>query len=82
VVRVKEEFEVTYFDPEEKAPKTLKGKDFEDQIDKLKRALEAVLKKMQKLGDYEINEFTAKVGIELGIFILKADGSISITWEK
>lgn len=64
------------------APETLRGRKLEDQIDKLKRVLEYVLKKMQKIGDYEVSEFTAFAGIELGVWVLKADGSVSITWEK
>jgi hypothetical protein len=38
----------------------LKGRDFADQLDKLKSAIEYMLKKMERLGDYELSEFTAK----------------------
>jgi len=76
------EYELTYYDAEEKAIKSLKGADFENQIDKLKNALEQILKKMQNLGDYEISEFTATAGMKLSAWVLTADGSVTITWKK
>lgn len=60
----------------------LKGRDFSDQLDKLKSAIEYMLKKMEKLGDYELSEFTAKVGVEMGMWVFKADGSIEMKWTK
>jgi hypothetical protein len=60
----------------------LKGKDFTDQLDKLKSAIEYMLGKMAILGDYELSEFTAKAGVELGAWVLKADGSIEMKWTK
>ena len=60
----------------------LKGKDFTDQLDKLKRAIEYMLQKMQKLGDYELSEFTATAGVELGVWVFKTNGSIMMKWTK
>jgi hypothetical protein len=60
----------------------LKGPDFSGQIDKLKSALESLLGKMEKFGSYELTDITAKVGIELGALIFKADGSIEMKWSK
>ena len=76
------ELEIKYLDSNTKGLETIKGKDLEDQIDKLKRILEYALKKMQKLGDYELTEFTASAGIELGAWILKSDGAVSFQWKK
>jgi len=61
---------------------SLKGRDFSDQLDKLKSAIEYMLKKMEKVGDYELFEITAKAGVELGIWVFKADGSIEMKWTK
>lgn len=79
---IESSLEIKYIDSKTKDLQTIKGKDLEDQIDKLKRVLEYALKKMQKLGDYELTEFAATAGIELGAWILKADGAVSFTWEK
>ena len=79
---IEPKLEISYFDLETKKLGTIKGEDLEKQIDKLKQVLEYALKKMQKLGNYELSEFTASAGVELGAWILKADGSVSFKWEK
>lgn len=78
------ELEILFLDTAEDKTslRSLKGKDLTDQIDKLKRAIEYMLRKMEKLGKYELSEFTATAGIELGAWIFKADGSISMKWTK
>lgn len=76
------ELEIQYVDSVRKALVTIKGDKLQDQIDKIKNVLEYSLKRMQKLGDYELTEFTASAGIELGAWILKADGGVSFKWEK
>jgi hypothetical protein len=76
------ELEILYVDEKTKEIARLSGKDLTDQLDKLKRAIEYMLRKMQKLGDYELSEFTATAGVELGVWIFKADGSIQMKWTK
>jgi hypothetical protein len=76
------ELEVLYVNQETKTIARLKSRDLTDQLDKLKKALEYMLRKMQKLGDYELSEFTAKAGVELGVWIFKADGAIEMKWTK
>ena len=77
-----EEFEIQYLDSKTGRLETLKGRDMTDQIRKIKRALEYMLEQMQKLGDYEVSEFTCSAGIEIGAWVLKANGSVSMTWKK
>jgi len=74
--------EIMYVDPLKNQMALLKGRDFTDQLDKLKSAIEYMLKKMEKLGDYELSEFTAKAGVEMGAWVLKANGSIEMKWKK
>ena len=74
--------EVLYVDEKTKKVERLSGKDLTDQLEKLKKALEYVLRKMQRLGDYELSEFTATAGVELGAWIFKVDGAIQMKWEK
>jgi hypothetical protein len=73
-------FEVMYLDTEKNKIASLKGPDFSGQIDKLKSAIDHLLEKMEKFGPYQLSEITAKVGIELGALIFKADGSIELKW--
>lgn len=73
---------ITYHDHLQNRMALLQGRDFTDQLDKLKLAIEYMLKKMEKLGDYELSEFTAKAGVEMGVWVLKANGSIEMTWKK
>ena len=79
---VESELEVLYVDEKAKKVGRLSGKDLTVQLEKLKRALEYMLGKMQRLGDYELSEFTATAGVELGAWIFKADGAIQMKWEK
>jgi hypothetical protein len=75
-------FEITYFDTRTNRLASIKGRDFAEQLDKLKKAIEYMLGKMQKLGDYELSEFTAKAGVEADVWVLKANGSIEMKWTK
>jgi len=76
------ELEILYVDEKTKEIAQLSGKDLTDQLDKLKRAIEYMLGKMQKLGAYELSEFTTTIGVELGVWIFKANGSIQMNWTK
>jgi hypothetical protein len=78
----KPKFEVMYLDSKKNQILTIKGIDFSDQLDKLKQAIEHMLEKMETLGPYELSEITAKAGVELGVWIFKADGSIEMKWTK
>jgi hypothetical protein len=81
-MRSEPKFEIMYVDPLKNRMALLKGRDFADQLDNLKSAIEYMLKKMEKLGDYELSEFTAKAGVEAGFWVLKANGSIEMKWTK
>lgn len=76
------DFEIKYVDSEKNMVAELKGKDFSDQLEKIKKAVNIVLQKMEKIGAYELREFTATAGIEAGILVFKATGEISMTWKK
>lgn len=81
-MRSESTFELRYVNPLNNQMALLKGRDFADQLDKLKSAIEYMLKEMEKLGDYELSEFTAKAGVEAGFWVLKANGSIEMKWTK
>jgi len=77
-------FQITYYDRGRHRNRValIKERDFDDQLDKLRKALDYMLGKMQKLGDYEISEFTAKAELQAGVPVLKATGSIEMKWTK
>ena len=75
-------FEIKYVDAEKNLVSELKGADVVAQLEKLRLAISAMLQKMEKIGAYELSEFTATVGVEAGILIFKANGSIEMTWKK
>lgn len=76
------EFEIAYVDSKRNMIAQLKGPDFVEQLDKLKIAIENMVQKMEKIDKYELSQITAKVGLELGYLVFKADGSIEMTWKK
>jgi hypothetical protein len=81
-MRSKDQLEMMYFDSRKNQILLLKGNDLTSQIDKLKKTVEHMLGKMQKFGDYELSEFTASLGVELGALVFKANGSIQMKWMK
>ena len=78
----KDQFEMMYFDSRKNQILLLKGGELVGQLDKLKKAIESMLGKMQKFSDYELSEFTASLGVELGALVFKANGSIQMKWTK
>jgi hypothetical protein len=75
-------FELKYYDTQAKRARTIKGQDFANQFDKIKKAIEYMLGQMETLGHFELSEFTATAGLEANVFFLKADGSIEMKWTR
>jgi len=73
---------VCYYDTANKQLVDLKGSDFEDQLEELKLAVEKMLTRMKAIGDYELDAFTAHVGVECGNVVFKAEGFFDMTWKK
>ncbi len=76
------DFEIAYVEPKTHMIAEVKGVNIVAQLEKMKTAIKKMLQKMEKIGDYELSEFTVTVGIEAGILIFKTDGSIEMTWKK
>ena len=75
-------FELTYFDECSNQIASIKGKDFAEQLEKLKKAIAYMLREMQTIGGYELSEFTATAGVEASVWVLKANGAIEMKWTK
>ena len=76
------ELEVKYFDDATRSIASIKGKDFTEELKKIKKAIEYILSEMQTIGTYELSEFTATAGVEASVWVLKANGSVSMKWTK
>jgi len=76
------QIEFTYFDTSSGRNQlaSIRQKDFDDQLEKLKKAVERVLARMQKLGKLELSEITAKAELSGGLPVFKATGSIEMKW--
>ena len=74
--------EIKYYDSEKNVVSEARVRDIADQLDKIKKAIDLMLKKMENIGTYELSEFTATVGVEAGVVVFKATGEISMTWKK
>ena len=72
--------EISYIEKNE--ARSLKGKDLENEIDKLVSALKYMLEKTKDIhGEYKLTEFTATAGLKLGVWILEANGGVTLKWE-
>ena len=75
------ELEIKYYDSTSQKLRIVKAKDIEDQLPKIKKVLEHVIKNMQTLGNYELTSFTASASITEDVWVLSATGEVSFTWE-
>ena len=77
-----EEVKVKIFDEEHRIVKEIPVKDIEDQLDKIKQILEKCLTKLKDVKDYELDSFEVGLSLRAGFFIISAEGSITLTFEK
>ena len=77
-----EEDKVKIFDEEHRLVKEIRVKDIEDQLDKIKQILEKCLAKLKDVEDYELDSFEVGLSLRAGFFIISAEGSITLTFEK
>ena len=77
-----EEVKVKIFDEEHRIVKEIPVKDIEDQLDKIKQILEKCLAKLKDVKDYKLDSFEVGLSLRAGFFIISAEGSITLTFEK
>lgn len=73
---------VCYYDSVNRHLVELRGSDFEEQLEEMKITVERMLTRMKSIGDYELEAFTAHVGVDCGNVVFKADGFFDMTWKK
>jgi len=77
-----EEDKVKIFDEEHRLVKEIRVKDIEDQLDKIKQILEKCLAKLKDVKGYELDSFEVGLSLRAGFFVISAEGSITLTFEK
>ena len=80
--RLTEEVKVKIFDEEHRVVKEIPVKDIEDQLQKIKQILEKCLAKLKDVNGYELDNFEVGLSLRAGFFIISAEGSITLTFEK
>ena len=73
---------IKIWDEEHREVKELSVKDLEDQLEKIKKILEKCLEKLKGVQDYDLSSFEVGLSLRAGLFIVTAEGSITLTYEK
>jgi len=76
------EEKIKIWDEEHREVKELSVEDLEDQLEKIKKVLEKCLEKLKGVRDYDLNSFEVGLSLRAGFFIITAEGSITLTYEK
>ena len=76
------EEKIKIWDEEHREVKELSAKDLEDQLEKIKKILEKCLEKLKGVQDYDLSSFEVGLSLRAGFFIITAEGSITLTYEK
>ena len=77
------EEKLTYWDEEHREIKTLTVKDAEEKLDSLLKILRKCLEKLKNISkDYELSSFEVGLALKAGLFVVSAEGSMTLTHEK
>ena len=77
-----EEIKVKIWDEEHREVKEIPVKKIEDQLEKMKQILEKCLEKLKDVKDYELDNFEVGLSLRAGFFVISAEGSITLSYEK
>lgn len=77
-----EEVKVKIWDEEHREVKEIPVKKLEDQLERIKQILEKCLEKLKDVKDYELDNFEVGLSLRAGFFIVSAEGSITLSYEK
>ena len=76
------EEKIRIWDEEHREVKEIPVKKIEDQLEKIKQILEKCLEKLKDVKDYELDNFEVGLSLRAGFFIVSAEGSITLSYEK
>lgn len=77
-----EEVKLKIWDEEHREVKEIPVKKIEDQLERIKQILEKCLEKLKDVKDYELDNFEVGLSLRAGFFIVSAEGSITLSYEK
>jgi len=77
-----EEVKVRIWDEEHREVKEIPVKKMEDQLERIKQILEKCLEKLKDVKDYELDNFEVGLSLRAGFFIVSAEGSITLSYQK
>jgi Skp family chaperone for outer membrane proteins len=60
----------------------LKRKNFEEELQKIYDKISSALTRVQKIGNYQLNEIEISVGMSSGILVLTLEGGITFRYSK
>lgn len=69
------------FDTHKNEKFLINGDSLSNEFDKIKNFFKDVIQK-SKLEGFELEEFTASLGIKSGVWMFEANGGIELTWKK
>jgi len=74
---------VKIYDEQYREVSEIPVKDIEDQLGKIKEILRKCLAKLKDVhDDYELGKFEVGLSLRAGFFVISAEGSITLTYEK
>ena len=76
------EDKVKIFDEEHRIMKEMPVKDIENQLEKIKQILKKCLTTLEEVNGYELDNFEIGLSLRAGFWVITADGSITLTYEK
>ena len=77
-----EEVKLKIWDEEHREVKEIPVKKVEDQLERIKQILEKCLEKLKDVEGYELDNFEVGLSLRAGFFIVSAEGSITLSYEK
>ena len=76
------EEKIKIWDEEHREVKDIPVKNLEDQLEKIKQILEKCLEKLKEVKGYHLDSFEVGLSLRAGFFIITAEGSITLTYER
>jgi Skp family chaperone for outer membrane proteins len=73
---------IAFHDANTKQVYFLKRKNFEEELQKIYDKISSALTRVQKIGNYQLNEIEISVGMSSGILVLTLEGGITFRYSK
>jgi hypothetical protein len=77
-----EKMTLKYVDEKTGEIKEISAKDLDERLKDLLEMLKRCIEKLQKVGTYNLQSFEVSLSLKAGMFIISAEGSIKLKYEK